>query len=304
MKHPDHRASAHARTHAVRGTASVGLVLVLAGLMFTANARLAASEESRHPQDLGELAAQESERVESLAQQVDGLRADVERLTDEQTQTIATGDPEHAALVAIAAGRTPVTGPGLTVQLTDAPAGALRGPDTSPDDLVVHQQDLQAVINALWAGGAEAMALEDQRVTALTAFRCVGNVLSLGGRVYSPPYEVHAVGDPDALRRALAASPEIQTYLDYVARDGLGWSVATQESLTLPAAELGGLTHATVPDGVDVFPEGDRASTSATGTSTTGTSATGTSTAGTSTTDAATTDAAGTDGHLGDGGSR
>ena len=54
-----------------------------------------------------------------------------------------------------------------------------------------------------WAGGAEAMALQDQRVTATTAFRCVGNVLSLGGRVYSPPYEVRAIGDPRRLRVAL-----------------------------------------------------------------------------------------------------
>ncbi|WNB85577.1 DUF881 domain-containing protein [Cellulomonas sp. ATA003] len=259
MTERPHRAGRGAGRSAVRGTASVGLVLALAGLMFTANARLASSQEARHPQDLGELADRESSRVEMLAARVDGLRAEVESLTDEQIETIETGDADAAELVAIAAGRAAVTGPGLTVQLTDAPAGRVRHPDATPDDLVVHQQDLQGVINALWAGGAEAMALEDQRVTALTAFRCVGNVLSLGGRVYSPPYEVHAVGDPRALREALMAAESVQTYLGYVARDGLGWSVTEEESLALPAAELGGgLTHARVPDGVDVFPTGAR----------------------------------------------
>ena len=244
-----------ARRHALRSTVSVALVLALAGLMFTANARLAASQDQRHPQDLGELAELESARVEELAGGVESLRAEVERLTVAGTTQRDTGDPELSDRVAMAAGRTAVTGPGVTVRLTDAPVGGPRTEGVQPDFLVVHQQDLQAVINALWAGGAEAMALQDQRVTATTAFRCVGNVLSLGGRVYSPPYEVRAIGDPERLRRALLAEPAILRYLDWVDRVGLGWSVTTEERLTLPAAESAGeLTHARVPDGVDVFP--------------------------------------------------
>jgi uncharacterized protein YlxW (UPF0749 family) len=238
----------------MRGTVSVALVLVLAGVMFTANARLARTEGERHPQDLGELAEVESARVEALAQQVDRLRAEVEQLTGDGTSAVDTGDPARAELVALAAGRSAVRGPGVTVRLTDAPASGPRRDDVQPDDLVVHQQDLQAVINALWAGGAEAMALQDQRVTSTTAFRCVGNVLSLGGRVYSPPYEVRAIGDPRALREALLAAPEIQRYLDWVDAVGLGWSVTTEEVLDLPAAEGGELQHAEVPDGVEVFP--------------------------------------------------
>jgi uncharacterized protein YlxW (UPF0749 family) len=250
-----HQLRRHARRHAVRRTVSVGLVLALAGLMFTANARLAGSQEERHPQDLGELAEVESTRVASLAGQVDALRADVESLTEQGTRSVDVGDPEETALVALAAGRLAVTGPGLTVRLTDAPADGPLREDYPPDYFVVHQQDLQAVINALWAGGAEAMALQDQRVTATTAFRCVGNVLSLGGRVYSPPYEVRAIGDPAQLRTALLASPDIQEYLDWVDAVGLGWSMTTEQTLDLPATESGGsLTHARVPDGVDVFP--------------------------------------------------
>jgi uncharacterized protein YlxW (UPF0749 family) len=244
-----------ARRHAVRGTVSVALVLALAGLMFTANARLARDQDERHPQDLGGLAELESSRVEQLAGRVDALRAEVERLTDDATRTVDVGDPDEAALVALAAGRSAVTGPGVTVRLTDAPVDAPQRAGVHPDDLVVHQQDLQAVINALWAGGAEAMALQDQRVTATTAFRCVGNVLSLGGRVYSPPYEVRAIGDPRALRDALEDSPEIRRYLQWVAEVGLGWSVTTEDVLDLPAAEgEGELSYARVPDGVEVFP--------------------------------------------------
>ncbi len=245
-----------ARRHALRGTVSVASVLALAGLMFTANARLAASDDGRHPRDLGELAEVESSRVEELSARVETLRAEVDQLADAGT-TADTGDPVLADRVALAAGRAAVTGPGVTVALTDAPTGGPRTEGVEPDFLVVHQQDLQAVINALWAGGAEAMALQDQRVTATTAFRCVGNVLSLGGRVYSPPYEVRAIGDPDALREALLADREIRRYLQWVDRVGLGWSVTTEERLALPAAEADGeLVHARVPEGVDVFPGG------------------------------------------------
>ena len=112
-----------ARRHAVRRTVSVALVLALAGLMFTANARLARSQEERHPQDLESLAALESSRVETLADRVDRLRVDVERLTESATLTVETGDPDQAALVALAAGRVAVSGPGVTVRLTDAPVG-------------------------------------------------------------------------------------------------------------------------------------------------------------------------------------
>lgn len=239
----------------LRGAASVGLVLALAGLLFTANARLAKGQEERHPQNLGELAKVESDRVKALNGEVDDLRAQVEKLTAGQSVAIDTGEPDQVERIDIAAGRAAVTGPGVTVRLTDAPADGPRPAGVGPDDVVVHQQDLQAVINALWAGGAEAMALQDQRVNATTAFRCVGNVLSLGGRLYSPPYEVRAIGDPKTMRAALLASPGIRLYLDWVDAVGLGWSVTTNDTLELPGTEGGTeLEFAGVPAGTEVFP--------------------------------------------------
>ena len=70
-----------------------------------------------------------------------------------------------------------------------------------PDDLVVHQQDVQAVVNALWRGGADGVQVMDQRLIATSAVRCVGNTLILQGRVYSPPFTVTAVGDPRPAQR-------------------------------------------------------------------------------------------------------
>ncbi|HEY0217203.1 MAG TPA: DUF881 domain-containing protein, partial [Cellulomonas sp.] len=108
---------------------------------------------------------------------------------------------------------------------------------------------------ALWAGGAEAMTLMDQRVISTSAFQCIGNVLLLQGRRYSPPYVVTAIGDPDLLRKALDDSPAIQVYREYVDAVGLGWSVAEGQALELPAYDgRTDLIHATVPDGTEVLP--------------------------------------------------
>ena len=111
----------------------------------------------------------------------------------------------------------------------------------------MHQQDVQAVVNALWSGGAEAMMLQDQRVISTSAVRCVGNTLILQGRVYSPPYRITAIGDPRRLRSALDTSPEIGYYLQYVASLRLGWSVDRASDLHFPAyAGSLALDHATV----------------------------------------------------------
>ena len=120
-------------------------------------------------------------------------------------------------------------------------ADAPRGPDgryptdAAPDDLVVHQQDVQSVLNALWAGGAEAIAMQDQRIVATSAPRCIGNTLLLHGRTYSPPYVITALGDRARLEAALAAEPGINVYKQYAARFGLGYTQQASDDLTVPA---------------------------------------------------------------------
>jgi uncharacterized protein YlxW (UPF0749 family) len=254
------------RTHHVargvsRGTLSVAIVLALAGMMFVANARLARGTDERHPQNLADLAAVEESRVARLQGEVGTLRAEVDRLTEKQARLTGLQIGSPGVGYDIASGKVAVTGPGITVRMTDAPADAQNLPNVRPDDLVVHQQDLQAVVNALWAGGAEAMSLMDQRVISTSAFQCIGNVLSLHGRRYSPPYVVRAVGDPQKLRAALAAAPAVQIYLDWVDAVGLGWQVTTaQEPLEVPAYEgIAELMYAKVPQGVDVLPGLDAA---------------------------------------------
>lgn len=180
-------------------------------------------ERSRKNGELEESNAALRDEVESLAERDDGRsKAEDDKLTE----------LEHTA------GTQKLKGRAITVTLNDAPPNAtakLPGyPEPQPDYLVIHQQDLQAVVNALWQGGAQGIKVMDQRLISTSAVRCVGNTLILQGRVYSPPYRIQAVGDPEKLQKALADSPAIQNYMVYVNVYGLGWKVTEDGTVTLP----------------------------------------------------------------------
>ncbi len=245
------------RPHRVaRGTISVALVLALSGALFAANARLTRDGEERRPHDLVDLARLEESRNQRLTDEAVALRAEVAVLLEAQTGTTGLQLPTPSDAEQVASAKLPVTGAGLTVRLDDAPVRTSASVDA--DSLVVHQQDIQAVMNALWAGGAEAMTLMGQRVISTSAVRCIGAVVYLHGLRYSPPYTVEVIGDPERLQAALEKDPVIDRYRDYVDAYGLGWSVAVQDRLELPAYEgPADLAHAAVPDGVEVLSAAD-----------------------------------------------
>jgi uncharacterized protein YlxW (UPF0749 family) len=222
-------------------SALVPVVALLTGLMVTTSAHTArgtALRDDRTPQ-LTSLIADRNRQIEQLSKQESQLRGSVEA----KTNAVAGSDADTASqqlrgdAKKAAAGLTAVHGPGLTVRLNDAP----KRPDSAlpqgvhPDDLVVHQQDVQAVVNALWASGAEAMTIMGVRVISTSAVRCVGNTLLLGGRVYSPPFEVTAIGDQDRMRAALDASAGVTAFRNDAATLGLGYQVAGRADVTLPA---------------------------------------------------------------------
>ncbi len=212
---------------------------LVAGLMFATSAATAAGTDLRADRrlQLTELIARESADAEARAARAVALRAQV----DQEAAVAAAGDSRVAqaapdAALEQAAGLVAVTGPGLVVSLDDAPRRTGR-PELSavPDDLVVHQQDVQAVVNALWAGGAEAMTLMGQRIISTSAVRCVGNTVILHGQVYSPPFIVEAVGEPTSLRSSLDTDPGVAYFQTFVERFGLGYTVQAERELGLPA---------------------------------------------------------------------
>jgi uncharacterized protein YlxW (UPF0749 family) len=219
-------------------TVLVPLVTAIAGLMFGMSFQTAEGSDLRADRDLPQLILDANERVAARTAELDALQRQVDALAkdaapgDAQLQRVTSaGDA-----LATDAARTPVRGPAITVTLDDSKIPLESLPDTvTGDDIIVHQQDVQGVVNALWAGGAEAMMIQDQRVISTSAVRCVGNTLNLQGRVYSPPYVITAVGDTSRMEAALAADPTVSTYRDYVAAVGLGWSVSVERSKVLPA---------------------------------------------------------------------
>ncbi len=230
------------------------MVLALAGLLMATSAATARGTDLRSDRrsDLADLIREQAAKAAAGADAVQGLRSEIDQLTgssggDDSRVTAARATADRLAAIA---GLTPMVGPGLTVTLNDSSRdpGAPLPPGVSPDDLVVHQQDLQAVVNAMWAGGAQGVQVMDQRLLSTSAVRCVGNTLILHGRVYSPPFTVTAVGDVAGMRAALQTAPAMITYREWVDVVGLGYAVVSHRSTTLPAysGELD-LTRATVP---------------------------------------------------------
>lgn len=228
-------ADAGASSALVRAGFAMALGLLAAILLVSARtAPVTAHERIGARVELAELIRAEQARVAELQSRVDELATQVDTF-----ERAGGGGDEQRALqarideMAVPAGLTPVRGPGLVVSLNDSVLEAARGTDAN--DLVIHEQDLHAVINALWAGGAEAMSVNGERVLATTAVRCVGSVLLLHGRTYSPPYVINAVGDDELLENALRRDPAVERFAAAARVFQLGFTITKDEALELPA---------------------------------------------------------------------
>jgi uncharacterized protein YlxW (UPF0749 family) len=220
-------------------TVLVPLTALAAGVLFATSAATAQGTDLRSDRrlQLTELISRENDTVERQEERAAELRREVEeRAAAAAARDTRVARAQAPAELEVAAGLVPAVGPGVTVALDDAPRRTGR-PDLSedPDDLVVHQQDVQAVVNALWAGGAEAMTLMGQRIVSTSAVRCVGNTVILHGQVYSPPFVVTAVGEPAELRSALDSDAGVAYFRTFVDRFGLGYEVRTERQVELPA---------------------------------------------------------------------
>ncbi len=220
-------------------SAVVPLVAIGAGILFATSAATARGTDLRSSAgDLPGVIREQTRDNALAAERLARLRAEVDTLSARQ----APGDQQLQAVTAradelvLAAGTQAVRGPALRVSMTDAPSV----PDELPgnatlDDYVVHQQDVQAVVNALWRGGAESMMLMDQRVISTSAVRCVGNTLILQGRVYSPPYVITAIGDRDRMEQSLRDDEAVDLFRQAADLLGLGYDVSRLDAETFPA---------------------------------------------------------------------
>lgn len=174
-------------------------------------------------------------------QRTAALRADVDALAKQlaELEGRAGGSRKRvdairaqADVLAEFAGVAAVEGPGVRVVLRDS---TLReSPTGDPNDLVIHEQDLQSVVNALWTGGAEAIVINGERITALSAIRCVGNTLLLHGSVYSPPYRISAIGNATTMLAAMDADDGVERLRIVAEQFKVGIAVSRERMLSLP----------------------------------------------------------------------
>mgnify|MGYP000277607815 FL=1 len=243
----------HGARRSLWGGVAVFVVVALTGFLLSTNVRVnRTADVTSDTADLVEQGVDEanqlqqdvSDLTEQVANLTDALKADGSGATRRQGKDSSNVD---SSLMLPA-----LSGSGVTVTLDDSPlwenAVNNNGTTANINDYVIHQQDVESVVNALWAGGADALMIMDQRVLFNSAVICSGNVLSLHGKKYSPPFTISAIGDPQRLRAALNDSEAITILKQYVTAFGIGYKVENAEDLQFPAtaALLQQLKYATV----------------------------------------------------------
>ena len=225
--------------------AKLGLAagLVLAALVVTlgaANARIAAPVIAKERQELIDRIERETSAADKLEENVDTLRADVSARQREALK--ADGGSEQADLVGVLSGATAVHGPGVKLVVDDAKEASQDGNgdprETSgfSDTGRVRDRDMQRVVNGLWESGAEAISINGQRLTALSAIRAAGDAILVDNKPLVPPYTVLAVGDGQRLSTRFQNSAD-GLYLHALQENyGIRTSISVQDDVRLTAA--------------------------------------------------------------------
>ncbi|HET7388697.1 MAG TPA: DUF881 domain-containing protein [Nocardioidaceae bacterium] len=216
----------------------VPAVFLVAGGLFVTSAVSSGGTDLRAGRydDLDGLANAQRNDLQQLRDKAATLTDQVNKLSAGLGKGVSAKVEKRAQALRGPAGLTPVHGPAVTITLDDAPKNVQQASDVDVSQLLVHQQDIQAVVNALWAGGAEAMTIQGQRVVATTGIKCVGNTVVLHDVPYSPPYVISAIGDTEQMLERVDTDPYIAIYLEYVQSQKyqLGWDVQTQPDLRMP----------------------------------------------------------------------
>ena len=181
-------------------------------------------------------------QVDTQRARIASLRSEIDSLQNVYLDTTSQGRALTARLdrLNLLTGAVPVTGPGVKVVVDDAP-GAV------DDKQRVLDQDLQKLVNALWASGAEAISINGQRLSNLSAIRFAGSAITVNFVSLSRPYTVLAVGDRDTMPARFVETEHGRDWLDLHAVEGLEFAMTSEDSLRLPAAPARrlNLRHAT-----------------------------------------------------------
>lgn len=167
--------------------------------------------------------------VENLGKQLVRLREEVVTARRRLSATSAE-DARRLRDVQMWAGTAAMAGPGLVVRLSDS--GRQVKTDDDRESLSVQDVDLQLVVNALWEAGAEAVAVNGQRLVATSPIRAAGETITVNFRPLVPPYEVKAIG---ADRRRFERSEVAERFKQWVQDYGLGFTIRSRSKVVVPA---------------------------------------------------------------------
>ena len=224
--------------------AKLGLAagLVLAALVVTvgaAQARIAAPVVAKEREELIDRIDRETSAADKLEGSIDKLRDDV---SARQREALKKHGGDQGELVGILAGAVEVHGPGVKLVVDDAKEadqggdGDARETSGFSDTGRVRDRDMQRVVNGLWESGAEAISINGQRLTALSAIRAAGDAILVDNKPLVPPYTVLAVGDGERLRTAFQNSGDGQ-YLDALRKNfHIRTGISVEDDIRLPAA--------------------------------------------------------------------
>ncbi len=208
--------------------------MCLSFLAFTVGISADASRRASQPrrQQLVELISNREKQVERLERDLRDLRSDLAREVEAAGRASASerANAETARVLGLQAGAAPLEGPGLEVTMSDS--ARMPGPSEDPSLYRVHDVDLQLVVNALFAVGAEAVAVNSQRVVSTTAIRGAGQTILVNFRPLVPPYVISAIG---ASAGAFREHPDARRLARWENLFGLGFRVRAKEAVRVPA---------------------------------------------------------------------
>lgn len=209
-----------------------GALLVISGL----NADGTDLRAGRYS-DMATIVRSETDRYQGIQDQITQLQAEVDELTGAVPDSEVHKYRSQARALESVAGLTAVSGTGLTITLTDSPESVADTSEQDPNLLVVHQQDVQAVVNALWRGGAQAVSIQGQRIVSTTGIKCEGSTITLGGVPYPQPFVIEAVGETTAMINSLDSDEYVQgyRYQSTVPDIAIGWTMYSSEQIEAPA---------------------------------------------------------------------
>ena len=229
---PAHRWHQPWPSRTVQAMTAIGALIV--GFLLTTGltaGRQAAVAQHERKDELIALIDARQDRTDALAERLDELRREVTAI--EQSVATAGTDTlnDSLARAEASAGLTAVRGPGVQISFADATGTCSTG---RVEDCRIQDVDLQLATNVLWGLGAEAIAVNGERIIATTAIRSAGSSVLINYRVLTSPYVVEAIGDPEVLRDGFLGSQLAQDFQVWRDVFGLGFSDTVVSDLTLP----------------------------------------------------------------------